>query len=328
MSVERQGPRILLNLARPRGVQAPVAAAEAAVVAGVDGVGFADSPRMFPDPFLTAARVLSATGATVCGPCVLGLGLHHPAVVAQALATLAEQHPGRTMLAVARGESSLANEDLPVPSLAAYRSSLERLRARLDELEPYVPGGLGPVIGAASGPRTIAVNAGTLGGVLLDVGAEPTIIARAVEVARTAAPEVRCWLFVRAVVTETEEEATAAAVPILGSCATRLLRSPQWYDVAPEQMTRVGAVAAAHDYRRHGTAEASGERATDAGIDALIRDRFVLTGSGDEIIRRLRPLATLGIEGIVLAGATAGIEQRLAPTAAAVRAGFAPSTTI
>lgn len=328
MSPEREGPRILLNLARPRGIQDPVAAAEAAVVAGVDGVGFADSPRIFPDPFLTAARVLGATAATVCGPCVLGLGLHHPAVVAQALATLAEQYPGRTMLAVARGESSLVNEDLPVPSLAAYRSSLEGLRMRLDELAPYVAGGLGPVIGAASGPRTIAVSAATLGGVLLDVGAEPTIIARAVAVARSAAPEARCWLFVRAVVTETEDEAAAAAVPILGSCANRLLRSPQWYDVAPEQVARVGAVAAAHDYRRHGTAEAAGERATDTAIDALIRDRFVLTGSADEITRRLRPLARLGIEGVVLAGATAGIEQRLAQTIAAVRAGFAPSTTI
>lgn len=324
MSGPRHGPRVLLNLARPRGVQDPVSTAALAVEAGVDGIGFADSPRMFPDPFLAAARVLTETDAAVSGPCVVGLGLHHPSVVAQALATLAEQHPGRTMLAVARGESSLHNEGLAVPSLAAYRSSLMRLRERLDELAPQLPGGVGPVLGAASGPRTIAVSAEALGGVLLDVGAEPAIIARAVAAARSAARAPRCWLFLRAVVTATDEEAVRAAEPILGSCATRLLRSPQWYDVAADQVARIGAVAAAHDYRRHGTAEAAGERGPDPAIDALIRDRFLLTGSAADLTRRLRPLAGLGIDGVVLAGATAGIEERLAPTAAAVRAGLTP----
>ena len=324
MSGTQQSPQVLLNLARPRGVQDPLEAATAALAAGVDGVGFADSPRMFPDPFLTAAQVLGATEARIAGPCVIGLGLHHPAVVAQALATMAEHHPGRTMLAVARGESSLANEGLAVPSLAAYRSSLERLRERLDELDPQIPAGLGPVLGAASGPRTIALSADALGGVLLDVGAEPAIIARAAAAARTAAPDARCWLFLRAVATDTEEEAAAAAAPILGSCAARLLRSPQWYDVPASHVPRIGAVAEAHDYRRHGTADAAGVRAVDPEIDALIRDRFLLTGSPEEITRRLRPLARLGIDGVVLAGATAGIEQRLAPTVAAVRAGLQP----
>lgn len=322
MTAGSTAPRVVLNLARPRGVHDPIRTAAMAVEAGVDGVGFADSPRLFPDPFLSAARVLAETGAALSGPCVAGLGLHHPATVAQSLATLAEQYPGRTMLAVARGESSLHNEELPVPSLAAYRSSLGRLRERLDELEPQIDGGLGPVLGAASGPRTIAASADALGGVLLDVGAEPAIIARAVSAARTASPDARCWLFVRAVVTDTEEEATAAAAPILGSCAARLLRSPHWYDVAPAQVSRIGAVAAAHDYRRHGTADAAGEREHDPEIDALIRDRFLLTGGTSEVAARLRPLAGLGIEGIVLAGATAGIEERLAPTVVAVRAGF------
>jgi len=326
VSNSAQGPQVLLNLARPRGVQDPTTTAAAAVAAGVDGIGFADSPRLFPDPFLAAARVLTETSAAVSGPCVVGLGLHHPAVVAQALVTLAEQHPGRTMLAVARGESSLHNEGLPVPSLAAYRSSLERLRERLDELSSQLSVGVGPVLGAASGPRTIAVSAAALGGVLLDVGTEPATIARAAAAARTAAPGTRCWLFIRAVVTATEEEAAAAAAPILGSCAARLLRSPQWYDVPSEQVTSIGAVAAAHDYRRHGTAAAAGARAVDPEIDALICDRFMLTGSAEDITGRLQPLSRLGIEGIVLAGATAGIEQRLAPTTAAVRAGLETGT--
>jgi hypothetical protein len=247
-------------------------------------------------------------------------------VVAQSLATLAEQFPGRTLMAVARGESSLHNEGLPVPSLAAYRASLEALHERLELLDPQLPAGTGPVLGAGSGPRTIEVNAQALGGVLLDVGAAPDVVARAVATARAAADGVRCWLFVRAVVTDTEAAAVEAAAPLLGSCATRLVRSPDWYGLDTGLLPRIGAVAAAHDYRRHGTASAAGERASDPEIDALIRDRFLLTGDAGAIADRLRPLAGLGLEGVVLAGATAGIEGRLAETAAAVRAGLIPTT--
>ncbi|GGJ50198.1 LLM class flavin-dependent oxidoreductase [Streptomyces brasiliensis] len=316
-------PTILLNLARPRGALNHLAAASAAVSDGVDGLGFADSPRLFPDPFLAAERVLSETNAALSGPCVMGLGLHHPSVIAQALATLAQHHPGRTLLAVARGESSLHNEGLTVPSLTAYRTLLEQLRDRLDALAPQLPAGIGTVLGAASGPRTIEVNSRILGGVLLDVGAEPAVIERAVGAARAQTPDTRCWLFVRAVVTDSERDVETAAAPILGSCASRIARSPDWYDVPETLVPRVAAVAAAHDYRQHGTAGAAGARVADPEIDTLIRDRFVLTGSPDQITARLRPLAGLGIEGVVLAGATAGIEHRLAETASAVRAGLA-----
>jgi alkanesulfonate monooxygenase SsuD/methylene tetrahydromethanopterin reductase-like flavin-dependent oxidoreductase (luciferase family) len=316
-------PRLLLNLARPRGVLNHLVAARTALDDGVDGVGFADSPRLFPDPFLAAAEVLTQTSAALSGPCVMGLGLHHPSVVAQALATLAEQHPGRTLLAVARGESSLRNEGLPVPSLSTYRGLLEQLNDRLGEHAALVDGDLGPVLGAASGPRTIEETSRVLGGVLLDVGVEPAVIARAVGIARSQRPQARCWLFVRAVVTDDEDEAVAAAAPILGSCAARITRSPEWYDVAPELVARVAAVASAHDYRRHGTSAAAGAREEDPEIDALISDRFLLTGDSDRLAARVRPLGDLGIEGVVIAGATAGVERRLAETAAALRSGFA-----
>nr|WP_281378494.1 LLM class flavin-dependent oxidoreductase [Gordonia humi] len=296
-------------------------AARHAVRDGADGVGFADSPRLFPDPFLTAASVLGSTAAALSGPCVMGLGLHHPSVVAQSCATLADRFPGRVLTVVARGESSLANEGLTVPSLREYRALAQEFRARLDDLAPRT----GPVLGAGSGPRTIEVNAQAVGGVLLDVGASAGVVERALATARAARPDTACWLFVRGVVTADDEQSREAAAPILGSCAARLVRSPRWYDVADDMIGRVAAVAAAHDYRKHGTAEASAAQGTDRDAEELIRDRFLLTGSTDEIVDRLRPLAGMGIDGVVLAGAIAGIEDRLAPTVSAVRAGLANS---
>lgn len=312
--------RLLVNIARPDAAGDPLDLARAAEAAGLDGVGFADSPRLFPDTFLSAQRVLANTGLPLAGPCVLGLGLHHPSVVARSLRTLDRHHPGRAVLVVGRGESSVHNEGLPVPSMAEYESKLGTLRERWDD----DPGDV-VVLGAASGPRTIAATAGRLGGVLIDVGADPAVIDRALRTARESSPSVRCWLFLRAVVTDGPAAATAAAAPLLGSCAARLVRSPRWFGVAPADLERIAAVAAAHDYRRHGSADARPPGSADQRAEAMITERFLLTGTGNRIAEQLASLAGAGLDGVVLAGAVAGIDTQLAATAAAVRRGLTPA---
>lgn len=314
-------PRLLLNLARPWGEQDSVAAARAAAAAGLDGVGLADSPRLFPDPVLEAARVLGATAPDeigLAGPCVLGLGLHHPAPVAQSIRTLTRQHPGRVLAVVGRGESSVRNEGLPVPGLAAYGASLDLLAELLAGDQPDRT-----VLGAASGPRTTTTTARALGGVLIDAGADPEVIAGAVALARAERPDTACWLFLRVVTTSSPAEVAAAAEPVLGSCAARLTRSPDWFHVPVAAQEGVRRIADAHDYRRHGTAGA-GAATGDAAAEALVRDRFLVTGSPQEVTERLRPLAGLGLGGVVLAGAVAGLSERLPEVAAALHAAFDP----
>lgn len=306
-------PRLLLNIARSAD---QLQLARRAEKAGLDGVGFADSPRLFPDTFLSAQRVLAGTGLPFAGPCVIGLGLHHPSVVARSARTLEQYQPGRTFLVVGRGESSVANEGLQPPSHARYLRLLNEVRDRLGESGDPVP-----VLGAASGPRTIADTARELGGVLIDVGADPAVIGRALEAARAAAADVRCWLFLRAVVTPDAAAAAASAAPLVGSCAARLVRSPTWFGVHDADLERVTAVAAAHDYRKHGAADALGE-SRDPAAEALVAGKFLVTGSAGSVADVLRPLAGVGLDGVVLAGAVAGIDAHLEETAGAVRHGL------
>lgn len=313
-------PLLLVNVARPWGEQDPLDSARTAYAAGFDGVGFADSPRLFPDSVLETERVLSATDLRVAGPCVLGLGLHHPAAVAQSIRTLARHHPGRVLTVVGRGESSVRNEGLDVPGLADYETSLDLLGQLLQDLDPAEA----TVLGAASGPRTITGTAQRLRGVLIDAGANAGVVGRAVSLAREANPDVECWLFLRVVTTSTPAQVEAAADPVLGSCAARLVRAPEWFAVPPEARKAVARLAEAHDYRRHGTAGARGTH-TDPETEALVRNRFLVTGTAEEVTARLRPLAGLGLKGVVLAGAVAGLEGRLPEVAAALRAGLAPT---
>ena len=310
-------PAVLLNVAAPWDGPDPVDVAAHATALGLDGVGLVDSPRLFRDGLVETARVLGATPARLAGPCITSLGLRHPATVAGALRTLEEHAPGRVLAVLGRGESSVRNEGLPLPSLAGYTAALEQVRALLGGSPPA---GSGRLLGAASGPRTLAVTARTLGGVLVDVGVDPGVVARAVDAARAEDPAAAVWLFLRAALTSSAEAAAAAAEPTLGSCALRLASAPEWYGLAGAELDAVRAVAGAHDYRRHGSADARGGRPHEA--DRSVRDRFFLTGSAGDVAARLRPMAGLAVAGVVLAGAVPGVEDRLSELAGAVRDGL------
>jgi alkanesulfonate monooxygenase SsuD/methylene tetrahydromethanopterin reductase-like flavin-dependent oxidoreductase (luciferase family) len=316
-------PRLLLNLARPWGEANPTALAAHAVELGFDGVGLADSPRLMPDCWVTSERVLTSTAAALAGPVVASLGLRHPATVAGALRTLDDHRPGRAFAVVGRGESSVHNEGLAVPSLRTHRTNLEMLRERLraDDGSDRLPGRL---LGAASGPRTITATAAALGGVLLDVGTDLGTVRRAVTFAREANPETHVWLFVRALVADPDQVASAAA-PLLGSCAARMAAAPEWFGLDADELSLVRLVAGRHDYLRHGTSEAT----TDIDDEAarLVRRRFLLVTSGAEVMRGVSSFAQLDIDGLVVAGGLPGVIPGLPALADALQAGLNRSTS-
>ena len=106
--------------------------ARSAVASGLDGVGLVDSPRLFADPFVSTERVLAGAPTALAGPCSASLGLRHPATVAAALRSLA-RHADRSFAVVGRGESSVANEGVPVPSLRDHVAALRSLREQLED---------------------------------------------------------------------------------------------------------------------------------------------------------------------------------------------------
>ena len=321
-------PRLLLNLARRWSEGDPVALAGRALEAGFDGVGLVDSPRLFRDGWIESERVLAGTEARLTGPIVASLGLRHAATVAGALRTLELHHPGRAFTVVGRGESSVANEGIASPSLADHRVAMRTLREQLrDECgDDRLPGRL---LGAASGPRTVTATATELGGVLLDVGVDPSMVERAVRLAREADPDTHVWLFARTLVVDDAQSAAEQAAPLLGSCAMRMASAPGWFGLDDAQVDAVRRLADAHDYRRHGDQQRAATDAAngDDGDDdddasRLVRRRFLLVNTPAAIADAVHRLGALGIDGIVVAGALPGMVDRLEDLGAALRAGL------
>ncbi|MEP6649898.1 MAG: LLM class flavin-dependent oxidoreductase [Lapillicoccus sp.] len=318
--MNRPPPRLLLNLARPWGEADPATLAQRAVALRFDGVGLADSSRLMPDCWVESERVLAGTSSALAGPVVASLGIRHPATVAGALRTLEDHHPGRAFAVVGRGESSVHNEGLTVPSLRSHADHLRIVRERLrgDDGSDRLPGRL---LGAASGPRTITVTADALGGVLLDVGTELETVRRAVALARANDRGTHVWLFLRALVVADPQDAPSAAAPLLGSCAARMAAAPAWFGLDDDELSLVRLVADRHDYLQHGAAHATAD--VDDEAARLVRARFLLVATGDEVTRRMSSLAGLGVDGVVVAGGLPAVVPELPALAAALRAGLA-----
>lgn len=309
--------RLLVNAAWPRGSAPDLAVIQAA---GGDGVGLPDSPRLFDDPLLATDRVLAETDMAMAGPCVLALGLRHPATVVGGLGTLAARHGPRLVAALARGESAVRNEALPVPSLRGYLAALDTVVAGLAEQRHGMT-----LLGSASGPRTVTETASRVDGVLIDVGTAPEVVATAVSRVREAKPAAQAWLFLRVLVSDDSAERAAAVAPLLGSCAARLVAAPDWYQVPRRLRASVAGLAAAHDYLKHGTAAAGPGSESHAAL--FVADRFFVVGDVAAVRARIGALTAFGVDGVVLSGAVGGVVTRLGPTVAAVRDGLGGELT-
>ncbi len=309
--------RLLVNAAWPRADgPRPAEVAAAIQAAGGDGIGLPDSPRLFEDPLLATDRVLAETDVAMAGPCVLALGLRHPATVVGGLGTLAERHGPRLVAVLARGESAVRNEALPVPALRDYLSALDTVVTGLADQRQGMT-----LLGSASGPRTLTETATRLDGVLIDVGTAPEVVAAAIGRVREANPAAQAWLFLRVLASDDSAERDAAVAPLLGSCAARLVAAPDWYQVPGRLRAEVAEVAAAHDYARHGTMAAAGAGHPPEAA-AFVADRFFAVGDGTAVRARIGALAAAGVDGVVLSGAVGGVLGRLGATVAAVRAGL------
>lgn len=299
--------RLLVNAAWPHADGA--AAAATIQAAGGDGLGLPDSPRLFDDPLLATDRVLAETDIALAGPCVLAMGLRHPATVVGGLATLARRHGPRLVAVLARGESAVRNEDLAIPSLRGYLSTVDNVAAGLADQRHGMT-----LLGSASGPRTLVETATRLDGVLIDVGVGPSVVTAAVGRVRAANPAAQVLLFLRALVSD---DSAAAVAPLLGSCAARLAAAPDWYQVPERLRHEVAGLAAAHDYATHGRAAAG----PTSEATSFVADRFFVVGDAAVVSARIAAVAG-GIDGVVLSGAVGGVARQLGPTVAAVRAGL------
>jgi 5,10-methylenetetrahydromethanopterin reductase len=134
-----------------------------------------DSPALYPDVWMVLALAAARTEHIGLGPAVLVPSLRHPSVNAAAIATLADQAPGRVAVAIGSGFTGrmvLGQRPMAWADVADYVRALRAL-LRGDDVEwdgsmlrMLQPNGFGasrpvdvPILIGADGPKGLAVAA-------------------------------------------------------------------------------------------------------------------------------------------------------------------------
>ena len=309
--------------------------AERAEAGGWDGILFADSQNLAGDVYVALAVAATATERLGLGTGVTNPYTRHPAVTAAAIASVHELSRGRAVLGIGRGDSSLAYLGLapaPVAVLAAY---VERLQAYLRGEEPTpeedaLPGidagslPLGrapgrriewvarsslpkvPVDVVATGPRVLALGGRVAERLTVSVGADPTRVSWAVQLARRSREvsgldptELSVGGYVNVVAHPDPAVALGLARPALLSFARfSAMHGVAVGPVLDEDRAVLERIPPAYDMTRHFRHRA-GEGAV---LPASFMTRFGIVGAPADCAERLAALVALGLDRLVIVG--------------------------
>jgi 5,10-methylenetetrahydromethanopterin reductase len=311
-----------IRIPEPGTVEAQCERAEAA---GWDGVAFTDSQNLIGDPFVAIALAAKVTDRLELGTAVTNVATREPAALATVAATVQETSGGRMVLGVGRGDTALFHLGRKPQPVAAFVDRTTQLHTYLNRgtvdcngfpsrlrwldraKQPPVPVDI-----ASSGPKVIAFAAATVERVTFALGADLERMAWGLALARDA----------MGAADRGEGDVSFGAYVTVG-CHPDL-------DVARD-LIRGGVAAFAHFSSMPGSTGAGlaeADRAVVAevgrtydsnlhlvnsaphtsGLDAGFVDRFAVVGPPEVCVARLRALADLGLERLVLTGASFGAD--------------------
>lgn len=302
--------------------------------AGWDGLSIADVQSVSGDMYVAMTLAAMATERIKIGSDVTNPLTRHPVVTAGAIASVQRVSDGRAVLGIGRGDSALAHVGHAPVHTKLFESYLRALQAYLngdgvpfDELSfgrgmaPHVDTlGLAeapndsrltwldhedkkvPVAVSASGPRVIRAAARHADIVMLAVGADLGRLEWGLEQAQAARREVGLdsdgisYGVYLSVACHPDVEVARGLIPELAAVARfSIMYGKTNGPVAHQDQEVLATVHKNYDVRNHSSSVA---------LPAEFVDRYAIVGPPEECIRRIRQVAEMGIERIVVYGPT------------------------
>jgi 5,10-methylenetetrahydromethanopterin reductase len=315
--------------------------AAAAEQAGYDGLALVDSQNLAGDCYVGLALAARATTRLKLATGVTNPVTRHPAASAAAIAAVHAESGGRAVLGIGRGDSALAHLGYAPAAPAVFEDALTRIQAYLrGEQVPFaadanlatlgladapkasrlawLPRNLPkvPVDVAATGPRMIGIAARLAERVSFAVGADPARVRWAIETAREARRKagldpaglsLGAWLNV--VVHDDAEAARKLGEGGLALFARfSAMHGTPVGPVSEGDRALLRRVHDAYDMNRHAR---TGSRQA-ALLDDDFAARFAVYGPPARVIARLRELLALGLERLMIVGASVGADREAA----------------
>ena len=315
--------------------------AAAAEQAGYDGLSLVDSQNLAGDCYVGLALAAKATTRLKLATGVTNPVTRHPAATAAAIAAVHAESGGRAVLGIGRGDSALAHLGYAPAKVPVFERTLRRIQGYLrGEEVPFEADanlatlGLAdapkasrlawlsrdlpkvPVDVAATGPRMIGIAARLAERVTFAVGADPARVRWAIESAREARRKagldpagVSLGAWVNVVVHD--DAATAKALGEGGLALFARFSALHGTPVGPASEADRALLRKVHDaYDMNRHARTGSQQA--ALLDAGFADRFAVFGPPAHCIARLRELVALGLERLMIVGASIGADREQA----------------
>jgi 5,10-methylenetetrahydromethanopterin reductase len=275
---------------------------------GYSHVWVGDSHLIWREAYINMAAMALSTTKVKLGTGVTNPLTRHPSVVASGYATLEEYAPGRMIVGIGLGDSSVETMGMKPAKLSFFEKTIEEIRQLLAGREVQLETGkihlLHPCKGkvpiyiAASGPKMLELSGRIADGIVVLVGVADEYIAHAKEKidagAKTAGrklQDINLVLWVPCAVSD-----KAPAKDAVKAHVARVVAHPLPYVLDPQEQKVLEEIRRTYDYYHHMDQEANHAEV----IPDWLVDKFAIAGTVEECRAQIQRIKKTGVQQIAI----------------------------
>ena len=275
---------------------------------GYSHIWVGDSHLIWREAYVNMAAMALSTTRVKLGTGVTNPLTRHPSVVASAYATLEEYAPGRTIVGIGLGDSSVETMGMKPAKLSYFEKTMAQMRQLLDGQEVQLETGKihllhpckdkVPIYIAASGPKMLELSGRIADGIIVLVGVADEYIAHAREriaagakAAGRKVEDVNLVLWVPCAVSD-----TAPAKDAVKAHVARVVAHPLPYVLDPTEQKVLEEIRKTYDYYHHMDQQANHAEV----IPDWLVDKFAIAGSVAECRAQIERIKKTGIQQIAI----------------------------
>ena len=289
-----------------------------------------DSQSLFPDMYIQLALIaLYSTKARIF-PTVTNPVTRHPAVAANAAATVDAISGGRFVFNISSGDSAVRNLGLKPATQAEMREYVTAFKDLFRTKEATYHGKTirllwpereVPVYITAEGPKSLELAGELCDGVYVGVGIQPdavqgalACIERGAKKSGRSLSDLDIWWYIRGNLVDDKEQGIHEARMALASCANHSFRFTLEGKYIPEEhKPAIRRLQKRYDSAHHQVVDGVNAEVLDEADPKLkysLAERFAIIGPPEEYIRRIEMLADLGATQLNIVGVAATPEEQ------------------
>ena len=289
-------------------LQQMIRLAEVSEEVGYSHIWVGDSHLIWREAYINMTAMALNTTKVKLGTGVTNPLTRHPSVVASGYATLEEYAPGRMIVGIGLGDSSVETMGMKPSTLANFEKSLQQMRDLFAGKEAELPSGKihllhpcknkVPIYIAASGPKMLELSGRIADGIIVLVGVADEYIAHAKEkiaagakaVGRTLA-DINLVLWVPCAVSD-----SAPAKDAVKAHVTRVVAHPLPYVLDPNEQKVLAEIRKTYDYYHHMDQQANHAEV----IPDWLVDKFAISGTVAECRAQIERIKKTGVQQIAI----------------------------